>query len=404
MPANSRAYSYSSTKYLGVSRRGNKFQAQIYHNGENMYIGSFETIEEAARMYNQRAKAYGKTKINKLPDDTPGDAARKPTSSTSKKSSGQKRGRGGGSGATTNAAKKISKLSRTKSISLKKESGTIGDSGLSSSSGRKKAGRANKRFKKPVKTKYIGVRQVGPRRFSAQLSHRGGTKMLGVYSTAKAAARIYNKAAIKLGRTNINHFPSDSRNAKKRQSGREDELIEDDDDDDDDEEEDEHEERNGGRSTGGPEYLLIDDDDDVDGGGGRGDNGGDKRNRSNGRENDDREEEVGEKAIAKRRSTATGTTAAAAANGSSGSSSKRSAPLPWSRYKPTIKKLEREFHRQIGQEAWERVGHVLEKEHIGIDVIHVCSEAEFKEIGLRIGDRKRILKAVKIMTEKGLII
>ena len=44
-------YKHGSTGYLGVSKRGNKYRAQIWVNGTNRDLGRFNTPEEAHSKY-----------------------------------------------------------------------------------------------------------------------------------------------------------------------------------------------------------------------------------------------------------------------------------------------------------------------------------------------------------------
>lgn len=46
----------SGFKGVGWHKRDRKWQAQIMNNGENYYLGSFDTPEEAAMAYNHKAK------------------------------------------------------------------------------------------------------------------------------------------------------------------------------------------------------------------------------------------------------------------------------------------------------------------------------------------------------------
>jgi hypothetical protein len=48
--------------FRGVSQDGNKFRAILYDNGERIYIGRFDTAEEAAIAYNEESiRRFGET-------------------------------------------------------------------------------------------------------------------------------------------------------------------------------------------------------------------------------------------------------------------------------------------------------------------------------------------------------
>jgi hypothetical protein len=50
---------------MGVSKKGNRWRAQIEKNGVKYRIGSFKTQEEAAEAYNAKAKElYANPKLN----------------------------------------------------------------------------------------------------------------------------------------------------------------------------------------------------------------------------------------------------------------------------------------------------------------------------------------------------
>jgi len=52
------AYKNSKTGFLGVSQRGNRFQAQIKINGKRMYLGSFSSPEEAHIAYIEAKREF----------------------------------------------------------------------------------------------------------------------------------------------------------------------------------------------------------------------------------------------------------------------------------------------------------------------------------------------------------
>ncbi len=58
----------TSTGFRGVSKDGRKYRAVLYDEGERIYLGVFDTAEEAAKAYNQESiKRFGVTKsLNEL--------------------------------------------------------------------------------------------------------------------------------------------------------------------------------------------------------------------------------------------------------------------------------------------------------------------------------------------------
>ncbi len=57
--------------YRGVSRDGNKYRAVLYDAGQRIYLGVYNTPEDAARAYNEESiKRFGETKsLNVLPPE-----------------------------------------------------------------------------------------------------------------------------------------------------------------------------------------------------------------------------------------------------------------------------------------------------------------------------------------------
>lgn len=68
---NIRKHSQNLSGYKGVQRSRNKWTARIMSDGENIYIGSFDTKEKAAEAYNKyAAKKHGEfAKFNNLSSD-----------------------------------------------------------------------------------------------------------------------------------------------------------------------------------------------------------------------------------------------------------------------------------------------------------------------------------------------
>ncbi len=60
----------SSASYRGVSKDGKKYRAVLYDKGARVYLGIFETAEDAARAYNDESiRRFGFTNsLNKLED------------------------------------------------------------------------------------------------------------------------------------------------------------------------------------------------------------------------------------------------------------------------------------------------------------------------------------------------
>jgi hypothetical protein len=46
----------NTSGYKGVTKRGNKWEANIKFNGEHIYLGRYDSAEKAAEIYNQKAK------------------------------------------------------------------------------------------------------------------------------------------------------------------------------------------------------------------------------------------------------------------------------------------------------------------------------------------------------------
>lgn len=54
----SKVQKHTSSKYKGVSKARNKWKASITVDGKAIYLGTFDTAEKAATMYNDAAKEY----------------------------------------------------------------------------------------------------------------------------------------------------------------------------------------------------------------------------------------------------------------------------------------------------------------------------------------------------------
>jgi hypothetical protein len=56
--ANSKIYENNTSGFKGVTLHGNKYQAQIQVNNKNIYLGRFNTAEEAHKAYCEAAEKY----------------------------------------------------------------------------------------------------------------------------------------------------------------------------------------------------------------------------------------------------------------------------------------------------------------------------------------------------------
>ncbi len=61
---------YNKSGYLGVYKESKKYRSIIYYEGKAHHIGMFESAEDAARAYNQKAtELYGEdARLNEVPD------------------------------------------------------------------------------------------------------------------------------------------------------------------------------------------------------------------------------------------------------------------------------------------------------------------------------------------------
>eukprot|EP00465_Bigelowiella_longifila_P015390 CAMPEP_0185280180 /NCGR_PEP_ID=MMETSP1359-20130426/65479_1 /TAXON_ID=552665 /ORGANISM="Bigelowiella longifila, Strain CCMP242" /LENGTH=239 /DNA_ID=CAMNT_0027875331 /DNA_START=103 /DNA_END=822 /DNA_ORIENTATION=+ len=212
-------------------------------------------------------------------------------------------------------------------------------------------------FKKPIGTKYIGVRQSGPDRFQAQISVDGRTLHIGSFASLKEAARAFNKHARSLGRKENELSDSEAEieqiemeiEQRFQQQLQQDSVDE----------------------EGTLEILAYSGSED------------DNLKVGNLASRLKAAERTGKEGWPSRTDNHVGTSEDRVQDGE-GANTKR----------PTWNEA---FVASIGVEAWRRIRPVLEKEEIGMDVVDSCTEEDLKEIGLLIGDRRRVGKAIKIL-------
>ena len=70
-----------SSKYAGVARKKDKFQARIHEGGRENYLGTFSSEIEAAKAHDVRARQIGRLKYLNFPNAEEADAAAPPPSS-----------------------------------------------------------------------------------------------------------------------------------------------------------------------------------------------------------------------------------------------------------------------------------------------------------------------------------
>jgi len=73
-----------TSRYIGVSRKGQEWLSRISFDGQNIILGVFETEIEAARAYNELAVTVNRP-VNNIPDDPPLESAAKASTHTGEK-------------------------------------------------------------------------------------------------------------------------------------------------------------------------------------------------------------------------------------------------------------------------------------------------------------------------------
>eukprot|EP00466_Bigelowiella_natans_P010373 jgi/Bigna1/86660/estExt_fgenesh1_pg.C_120166 len=232
----------------------------------------------------------------------------------------------------------------------KKSNGGDGTKGAKKASGLdgRTGSRGRATFKKAIGTKYIGVRQNAPDRFQAQISVEGRTLHIGTFASVKEAARAFNKHAQSLGRQ-VNEVSDSEVEIGENVMEIEQQLQE------------EGALLNLACSGSEDGELTL----------------GDLASRLKATERTEKEgwPPRGDDGVGKPK-----------------------AEIEGREMNHKIPTWNEAFVASIGINAWRRIRPILEKEEIGMDVVDSCTEEDLKEIGLLIGDRRRVGKAIKILT------
>jgi len=203
--------SQSKSGYFGVTKsKQNRYQAQIWIKGNKQFIGTYDTVDEAAKAYDQEAiksrRAFSKLNFPK----------KTPVGYTPRQQTLQANNTVGYRGVSKNAKRfraKINIAFRQTTVGLydtAKEAAIAYDRAvLKANQSTTKLNFPDmvhnldvepKRIKhKLSSTGYRGVKKVSSGRFAARIKRKGKEESLGTFDTAIGAALAYDQAAIKKG-------------------------------------------------------------------------------------------------------------------------------------------------------------------------------------------------------------
>ena len=161
----------------------NKWMAQFYHKGVSLYLGRFDTQEDAARAWNRKAREVGRTDLNDVSDDDDVDEDDSTRNQTSSDHEAVTRSVGGN--------KQVAGIGRA-SERGRDDLNDVTDDDEDDA---------------PHKTKsdYKGVtRAMGGKKWVARYYTSGGNEHLGTFAKERDAAKAWDERAMTFGRKDLN--------------------------------------------------------------------------------------------------------------------------------------------------------------------------------------------------------
>lgn len=172
------------SNFKGVTSVGkNKWMAQVYHKGVSLYLGRFDTQEDAARAWNRKAREVGRTDLNDVSDDDDVDEDDSTRNQTSSDHEAVTRSVGG-----------------NKQVAGSRLASELGRDDLNDVTDDEEDDAPHK-----TKSDYKGVsRAMGGKKWVARYYTGGRNEHLGTFAKERDAAKAWNERAMTFGREDLN--------------------------------------------------------------------------------------------------------------------------------------------------------------------------------------------------------